>query len=163
MSEYHQKRAYEIIKKIQYATLATVTTDGKPWNTPVSHSYDQDLNIYWCSDRESQHSKNVLANGLVFISIYDSTAPEGEGEGVYIEARVTELNKVEEIAMAINLGKNANTDKPNNFVGDAIRRFYKATPGKVWLNDVEMDGDVFVRDIRVEVNLAELKRSLAYN
>jgi len=38
------------------------------------------------SDKNGQHSKNIAENNRVFIVIYDSTVPEGDGEGVYIQA-----------------------------------------------------------------------------
>lgn len=38
--------AAKILRTIRYATLATVTPDGKPWNSPVAHVLDADLNIY---------------------------------------------------------------------------------------------------------------------
>jgi len=161
MSDYHQKRATDIIKKIRYATLATVTPEAKPWNSPVAHEYDQDLNIYWFSDKEGQHSKNVRANGEVFIVIYDSTVPEGEGEGVYIQAKVIELSDPEEIRHARRIKKGPDMDAPDDFMGDAIRRVYKATPQKVWMNDADVKDGVFIRDYRVELDLDELKGSIS--
>lgn len=95
-----EKRAAEIIKQIQYTTLATVTPEGLPWNSPVARVYDKDLNFYWFSDKEGQHSKNVRHNGQVFIVVYDSTVPWGEGEGVYFQADVVELSDPEEIRAA---------------------------------------------------------------
>lgn len=160
MSDYHQKRAAEIIKQIKYATLATVTSEGKPWNSPVAHEYDNDLNIYWFSDKENQHSKNVRANGEVFIVIYDSTVPWGEGEGVYIQAQVTELADPSEISYARRIKKGPDNDAPDDFMGDAIRRVYKAVPQKVWMNDADVKNGVFIRDYRVEVDLSQLKSSL---
>ena len=79
MRDYNQ-RAKEILAKMQYATVATTTPDGKPWNSPVAHEIDENYVIYWFSDRENQHSKNVRANPYAFIVIYDSTAPECTGE-----------------------------------------------------------------------------------
>ncbi|HTE22270.1 MAG TPA: pyridoxamine 5'-phosphate oxidase family protein [Candidatus Limnocylindria bacterium] len=100
MSDYHNKRAKEILQKIIYATIATASKDGKPWNSPVRHTYDKDLNIYWFSDKEGHHSRNVRQNENVFIVIYDSTVPEGQGEGVYFEAKAYEVNDPEEIRHA---------------------------------------------------------------
>ena len=97
MGEYHNRRANEILGEISYATVATASTDGKPWNSPVRHFCDSDLNIYWFSDKLNQHSRNIRENPDVFIVIYDSTVPEGAGEGVYIEAQARELNDPEEI------------------------------------------------------------------
>jgi general stress protein 26 len=79
--------AKEIIEKIQYITIATVSKDGEPWNTPVYSAYDEDYNFYWISWKENQHSKNIAENNQVFSVIYDSTVPEGTGEGVYIRQK----------------------------------------------------------------------------
>ena len=158
MSDYHQKRAAEILKQIQYATLATVTPEGLPWNSPVAHTLGEDLNIYWFSDKEGQHSKNVRANGEVFIVIYDSTVPEGDGEGVYIQAKAFELDDPTEILRVRKLKKGEDyVGKPNDFTGDAIRRVYKAVPQRVWMNDDVTEDKVFIKDIRVEVDLKRLK------
>lgn len=160
MSDYHNKRAKEILEKIIYATLATVTDEGKPWNSPVRHVYDDDLNIYWFSDKENQHSKNVRSNGEVFIVIYDSTVPEGDGEGVYLQCTVTELTDPDEIRKARRIKKERDMDDADEFLGNAIRRVYKAEPRCVWMNDAEIDDGKFIRDYKVEVPLDELKASL---
>src|ERR1700721_2079079 len=138
MSQYHNKRAREILSRIIYATIATVTDDGKPWNSPVRHVLDRDLNIYWFSDKEGQHSKNIRVNEDVFIVIYDSTVPEGDGEGVFIQARAEELEDPEEIRLARLIKKGENMDNIDDFRGDAIRRVYKAVPQRIWMNDAEI-------------------------
>lgn len=157
MSEYHNKRAREILSKIIYATVATLTSDGKPWNSPVRHILDKDLNIYWFSDKEGQHSKNIRNNEYVFIVIYDSTVPEGKGEGVFIQAKASQLEDPEEIRIARRLKKGRDLDAPDDFMGDAIRRVYKAVPLKIWVNDVDIKDGIFLRDYRVEIPLDLLK------
>lgn len=153
MNEKYKQKAIEILAKIQYATVATVTPDGKPWNSPVAHEIDVDHNIYWFSDKESQHSKNVRTNPHAFIVIYDSTAPEGTGEGVYVEADVIELNDAEEINKVRNVKKGRVVDDANEFLGEAVRRCYKAIPKRMWMNDAEEKDGKFIRDYRVEVTL----------
>jgi general stress protein 26 len=69
------ERAKEIISKILYITIATVTPEGKPWNSPVYSAFDEDYNFYWNSWKENQHSKNIERNNDIFIVIYDSTLP----------------------------------------------------------------------------------------
>jgi nitroimidazol reductase NimA-like FMN-containing flavoprotein (pyridoxamine 5'-phosphate oxidase superfamily) len=157
MSDQHDKRAKEILQKIIYATLATVTKDGAPWNSPVRHCFDKEMNIYWFSDKEGQHSRNVRENGKVFIVIYDSTVPEGKGEGVFFEATAEEVNNPEEIRHARRIKKGEGKDAPNDFMGSAIRRVYKATPTRVWMNDAQIENGVFIKDYRVEVSLNILK------
>jgi general stress protein 26 len=158
---YYLKRANEIVRTIHYATLATVCEDGKPWNSPVAKMHDDELNIYWVSDKEGTHSRNVRRTQNTFIVIYDSTVPEGQGEGVYIQAKVYELNDRDQI-LELRQKKKNNPDlnDADKFLGDGIRRFYKAVPERVWMNDAEMNGDEFIRDIRVELPLDELKKLL---
>ena len=157
MSEYHTKRAQEIVQRIIYATIATASVQGKPWNSPVRHCFDEDMNIYWFSDKEGQHSKNVRENEQVFIVIYDSTVPEGQGEGLYFEATAEELNDSEQIRKARRIKKGEDKDAPDDFMGDAIRRVYKATPIHAWVNDADEKDGIFLRDFRVEVPLSDLK------
>jgi len=156
MSEYHDKRAKEILQTIKYATIATTSADGTPWNSPVRHVYDEDLSIYWFSDKEGQHSRNIRENENVFIVIYDSTVPEGDGEGVYIQAKAYEINDPEEVRFARRIKKGPTMDAPDDFIGDAVRRVYKAIPQQVWMNDAEINNNVFVRDYRVAVSLDSL-------
>ncbi len=157
MSDYHQNRTAEILKTIPYATVATVTENGEPWNSPVAHTIDSQLNVYWASDKENQHSKNIRNNGKAFIVIYDSTVPEGDGEGVYIEADVTELSDPSDILYARRLKKGVDYQgKVGEFLGDEVRRIYRATPKRVWMNDAEVEDGTFIRDYKVEVLLQEL-------
>jgi len=153
MNERYAERAREILSNIQYATVATVTPEGQPWNSPVAHEIDDAYCIYWFSDKEGQHSKNVRSNPHAFIVIYDSTAPEGTGEGVYIEADVTELNDADEINKIRNAKKGRIVDDASEFLGNAVRRCYKAVPKRVWMNDAEEKDGKFIRDYRVEIQL----------
>jgi len=43
------ERAKEIISKIIYITIATVSRDGLPWNTPAYSSFDENYNFFWVS------------------------------------------------------------------------------------------------------------------
>ncbi len=151
-----EQRAKEIIENILYVTIATVTPQGKPWNSPVYTAFDEDYNFFWASDKNGQHSINIKGNNSIFIVIYDSTVPEGTGKGVYIEAKAHELDKKEEILKALNLldkrvGK-SNKRNASEFLGDYPRRLYKAVPGRFWINgDGEANGSYI--DIRTEVGL----------
>ena len=155
-----EQKAKEIIEKIQYITIATVSKDGEPWNTPVYSAYDEDYNFYWNSWKESQHSKNIAVNNNVFLVIYDSTLPEGSGAhiGVYIQAKAYILGEEKEIEqgrMILLKRKGKPSSKlvsAREFMGDYPRRVYKAVPEKVWLNDVgEINGNYI--DKRKEIDL----------
>lgn len=154
MSEYHQKRAKEILSTVLYATIATASKAGKPWNSPVAGFWDDDYNLYWFSDKESVHSRNIRENEDVFIVVYDSTMPEGTGEGVYIEATAYEVTEPEEIEQVVGLQKGDMRCEADQVSGDTIHRFYKAVPKNAWVNDDEKDSNGnYVKDIRVEIEL----------
>lgn len=160
--EYNLRRAREIIKQILYVTIASVSDDGQPWNSPVYSSYDKELNFYWVSDKDSQHSRNIRANSKIFLVIYDSTMPESTGEGVYVLAHAQELSNLVEINSALRClqdrGNKHGSDQDSQiFTGDGTRRVYKAIPEKIWINDDESDSmGSFVRDIRVEILINEI-------
>ncbi|OGK24180.1 hypothetical protein A3A46_00525 [Candidatus Roizmanbacteria bacterium RIFCSPLOWO2_01_FULL_37_13] len=95
------KAAAKIIKNILYINIATITPDGKPWNSPVYCAYDKNLNYYWLSWKLNQHSKNVRNNPSAFVTIYDSTVPAGTGFGVYFEGKAYELKNIKDILIGI--------------------------------------------------------------
>lgn len=156
MNDELTKRAKKIISKILYITIATSNKRGVPWNSPVYSAFDEKYNFYWISWRKNQHSKNIKENNQIFIVIYDSTAVEGQGHGVYIQAKAYELANSKEIVHALKyldgrinkLGRH----KTSQFQGSKQKRIYKAVPGKVWVNtDIRISGE-FVDD-RIEINL----------
>lgn len=152
-------RAAAIMEQTKYATVATVTPAGNPWNSPVYAQHDANACIYWISDKEGQHSRNIEANEQVFIVIYDSTVPEGKGEGVYLQATAYALEDPEEISAIRALKKGPAAD-PTPFMGNGVRRVYKAVPQAVWMNEAQIENGTFVRDYRVQVPLIELRRQL---
>jgi general stress protein 26 len=149
------KRAKEIIEKILYITIATSNTSGEPWNSPVYSAFDQQYTFYWISWKENQHSKNIAENKNVFLVIYDSTVPEGTGEGVYIQAKAYEVSDEKEIEKALKLiyGRiNKTPRKVQEFREDYPRRIYKAVPEKIWMNDTSKINGNYI-DTRVEISL----------
>lgn len=150
---YYKNKAKEIIKNIHYLTLASVSNDGTPWNSPLAYSADSDYNFYFGSPMNTQHAKNIRDNGKGFIVIYDSQAPDGEGEGVYMTANVKELSDEHEVQNAINvMFGNDNKYKVKDFTGESELRAYKIEPISVWMNDAEEKNDLFY-DYRVEIKL----------
>jgi len=163
MSEIPEQIAKRIIEKILYITIATVNKNGQPWNSPVFSAFDKNLNFFWASDQNGQHSKNIRENNKVFIVVYDSTVPEGTGEGVYFKATAYELTDEKEILEALEvLDKRVGKIKERSaseFLGDFPRRVYKAVVEKVWVNaDGEINGNYV--DTRLEVNLESLRTDL---
>ena len=145
--------AQAVINAIKYITIATVSEDGQPWNTPVAaFRFDNDRTFYWASWQDNQHSKNIRGNGKAFIAIYDSTPESGQPTaGVYVLAEATELTEEAEVmAAALVFGDDPyNSSDGTQYLAGHPRRIYKAVPHKIWMNDDgEVDGDFI--DIRTE-------------
>lgn len=148
-------RAMEILDRIIYLTIASVSQEGQPWSTPVFFAYDEHYNLYWGSHVNSQHSKNIQNNPRVGLVIYDSTIPPGEGEGVYIQATASEILEESEIVWAHKLLQGRRPVpywKLEHVQKNSPVHLYKATPKKIWMNgEGESDG-VYI-DTREEVKL----------
>ena len=160
MSEHHQRRAQEIVRRLIYVTVATASSEGQPWNSPVYSAYDNRANFYWTSSPLAQHSRNIDQNGKAFLAIYDSTVPAGGGEGVYVEAAAMGLIVPEEINeaktnLARRVGKQVGPETERLDAG--IQRIYRATPKRVWMNGFENDKNGrYVRDVLVEIPISYL-------
>lgn len=152
-------KSKEIIEKIEYLNLATITPEGLPWNSPVYCSFDGELNFYWLSWKENQHSKNIRSNENVYITIYDSTVPTSTGVGVYFQGKAYELNNPIDILIGLKQHYLRSKHKMKDvimFLTSYPRRVYKFIPEKVWINgEGEINGNYI--DTRTKLNLEELK------
>ena len=144
----------DIVKKIitdnKYLTLSTVNGDRSPHASPVFF-VERNGNFYWWSAKNSQHSKNVSRDGRVFITIFNSTVKEADARGVYIDAKVKEINEGHtDILSAYNDKAEAFKLATEDVSGDSPSRLYEATPLRCWINgDTTIDGHYV--DIREEM------------
>lgn len=153
------QKSKEIIEKIEYLNSATITPEGFPWNSPMYCSYDGELNFYWLSWKENQHSKNIKNNPNTFVTIYDSTVPTSTGVGVYFQGKTYELSNPIEIIAGLKCHYFRSKHKMKDivmFLTTYPRRVYKFVPQKVWINGSgEIEGNYI--DTRTELDLEELK------
>lgn len=154
--------AAKVLKKILYINLATITPEGKPWNSPVFCAFDKDLSYYWASYRLNQHSVNIRNNSDVFATVYDSTVPAGTGFGVYFQGQVHELRNPGTMLVATTVLYKRSNKKPREiiqFLKKYPRRLYQFKPEKVWVNgNGEINGNFI--DVRTELNLDELREQV---
>lgn len=153
------KKAAGIIKTIRYINIASITPDGKPWNSPVYCAFDKDLNFFWLSWKQNQHSINVRNNPNVFITIYDSTVLCSTGVGVYLEGTAKQLNSPKDVLLGIKEVYSREKRKARDvlqFLKKFPRRVYRFSPNRVWINgNGEIDGNFI--DVRTELDLDKLK------
>jgi len=155
-------RAVSIIENIEYLTVASICPDGTPWNTPVFTSYDSDLNFYWGSYKENQHSLNILNNGLVFCVLYDSRAKEGTGEGLYLKGyaeQIDELDQIEQGLLSLLKRSSHFGEDTKKYIDDMPRRIFKFKPKEIWMNDGATKNGEYI-DIRTKIDLKTLKQQM---
>jgi hypothetical protein len=70
----------------RYLVLGTADGAGRPWATPVFYAADGTHRVLWVSAPDSRHSRNIAARPEVAITIFDSHAPIGGAEALYLEA-----------------------------------------------------------------------------
>jgi general stress protein 26 len=141
-----------LLHNVPYVSLATVCDDGRPWNTPLFVCFDDELNMYWASTRDGQHSRNIARDNHVFAVIYDSRAAEGAAQGLYLRMQAKMLTKISDISAA---KKTYTTDfgedgRHEPFIGDCERRLYMAVPEEVWTNGDDTKNGQFV-DVRFSI------------
>jgi len=159
-SQYLQ--AIQIIKKIKYINIASITPEGMPWNSPVYTAFDNELNFYWMSWKNNQHSINIRNNQAIFVTLYDSSVPEGTGVGLYFKGQAYELSDPKEVIVGMTVYYkriNHKIKAVSEFLKNFPRRIYKFIPEKCWINSADDIKGNFI-DIRKELNTNIIRQNL---
>lgn len=80
-----------IIDSNRYMILGTADETGRPWVSPVYYAPAGYSAFLWVSSPEATHSRNLAGRPEVSVVIFDSRAPVGTGQGVYMAAAAGEL------------------------------------------------------------------------
>nr|WP_169806377.1 pyridoxamine 5'-phosphate oxidase family protein [Herbidospora sakaeratensis] len=70
----------------RYLVLATADAEGRPWATPVFFAALDENRLFWVSSPGSRHSRNIAVRPEVAVTVFDSHAPVGGAEALYLEA-----------------------------------------------------------------------------
>jgi hypothetical protein len=157
--ESARARARVLLEANRYATLATATTNGSPWVTPIFFAFDEAGRLYWVSNKNARHSYLIGLNTRVAISIFDPARPE---EGLYLEADAIELGPgALEHPIAV-FNARADVDKfkiesEQDLTGEAAWRMYRATPMRAFLLGSGKEIQDQHVDTRDEIPLTALK------
>jgi len=136
VQDKYLQKAKSIISQIAYINLATVTEDGYPWNSPLFSVHDDNFNFYWISDKSAVHSKNITNNKKAFITIYDSTALERLGEGVYMQTLAYELDDASTNEVVKNIEQ---ISALKEYLEKPRIKLYKAVIQEAWFVPQDVD------------------------
>lgn len=121
--------ARRVIDGNHYMTVATEDPNGETRLSPVYYTPARYSDLYWVSSPAAQHSSNLTGRPEVKIVIFDSTAPVGEGEAVYLTARARAVGDAElesACAEAFRTTAGARPFAPDELRGAAALRLYVA-------------------------------------
>jgi hypothetical protein len=130
--------ARQIIDANMYMTLGTADESGRPWATPVYYAPAGYREFYWVSSPEATHSRNVAARPQMSIVIFDSRAPIGTGQGVYMSALGEELTGADldggiEVFSGRSREHGARPWTPEDVSPPEPYRLYRATASEHWV------------------------------
>jgi uncharacterized protein YhbP (UPF0306 family) len=135
--------AGEIIDSNLYIVLGTADESGHPWVSPVYFASADYTEFYWISSPEARHSRNLAMRPQISIVVFDSQAPVGTGQAVYMLAVARELTGADlERGLVIYNGRfpdpaerGVRTIKPEDVCAPALYRLYRAVASEQWVLD----------------------------
>jgi nitroimidazol reductase NimA-like FMN-containing flavoprotein (pyridoxamine 5'-phosphate oxidase superfamily) len=128
-----------IIEASRYLVLATADAAGQPWSSPVYFAHIGFAEFFWVSSPEVTHSRNIAVRPEVGISVFDSHAAVGTGQGVYMSAVAELLEDSAETARGIEAFsrrsvRHGGPEWTSEDVGPgAGLRLYRATADAHWI------------------------------
>jgi hypothetical protein len=138
--------ARTIIDGNRYMVLGTADDGGRLWVSPVYYATSEYSELYWVSSPEAQHSRNLAARPELSIVVFDSQAPVGEGQGVYMSA-VAELPRGVDLELGIGIFSRVSVShgaRPwtlEDVQEPASLRLYRARVSEHWVLDPERRPD----------------------
>jgi Pyridoxamine 5'-phosphate oxidase len=138
--------ARTIIDRNRYMVLGTADEGGRPWVSPVYYAPSGYSELYWVSSPEAQHSRNLAARPDLSIVVFDSRAPVGEGQGVYMSAVAelltgADLGRGIEIFSRVSVSHGARGWTVEDVQSPAALRLYRARVSEHWVLDPERRPD----------------------
>jgi hypothetical protein len=134
--------ARAILDTNHYMTLGTAGADGHPWVSPVFFAAASDYrDLYWISSPGATHSRNLAARPELSIVVFDSQAPVGTGQAVYMAATAAELSGADlDRGLQVYPGEagrraGARDYAPADLLGPSVYRLYRASVTQHWVLD----------------------------
>ena len=127
--------AEEIIDAGRYMVLATADEQGVPWASPVWYAPDGHRRFLWVSREDTRHSRNLAVRPRLSIVIFDSGAPIGTGEGVYMDAVAEQLDEpgAIEVFSRRSVAQGGSAWTVADVSPPADLRLYRATATEQWI------------------------------
>jgi uncharacterized protein YhbP (UPF0306 family) len=135
-----------IVDSNLYMTLATADATGKPWAAPVYYAPDGYSDLYWVSDPDATHSRNLALRPELAIVIFDSRVPVMTGQAVYMEATARRIDGQEadrgiEVFSRVSQSHGGGPFAMAEVEGSSRLRLYRAEVSRHYVLDPDAEGD----------------------
>src|SRR4029453_8924549 len=135
-----------IIDGNRYMVLGTADEGGRPWVSPVNYPPSGYSDLSGGSPPGAAHSPNPAAARELRIVVFDSPAPVGEGQGVYMSAVAEELTGADlergiEIFSPVSVSHGAKPWTRADVQPPAPLRLFRARVSEHWVLDPERRPD----------------------
>jgi nitroimidazol reductase NimA-like FMN-containing flavoprotein (pyridoxamine 5'-phosphate oxidase superfamily) len=124
--------AQHIIDANSFLTLATADMRGAPWASPVwfAHAGHE---LYWVSDPDARHSRNLAERPECAIVIFDSTVAPDDAAAVYMTATAEQVTDGIEVYSARSVAQGLPAWTLADVTAPARLRLYRATAIERWV------------------------------
>ena len=135
--------ARSIIDASRYLALGTADEAGRPWVSPVYYAFAGYREFFWVSSPMATHSRNIATRPEISIVVFDSRAPVGTGQGVYVSAIAEELTDPQELERGMDVfSRRSEAHGARPWTLADVRspepyRLYRATASDHWVLDPE--------------------------
>jgi uncharacterized protein YhbP (UPF0306 family) len=131
----------QYVEQARIMQLATSAND-QPWACTIHYYSDKDLNIYWVSTLEREHSKNIAQNPKVSaaILVHEDTPDEQYVIGMSLEGEVELIG--EQVPEEIGQSYIQKLGRPPTLLRDIAsgknpHKFYRLKPSRIVLFDTK--------------------------
>ena len=155
-------RVRNVILDNRYLTMATCNGHSV-WIAPLAYLVEPNYCFVYYSGKNSRHQEHVAKNPIVACSIYNSSLPSNDADGIQFTGKVSEVKAIElpnimpkyliQLFPMEEIRKN--WYRPiTDFKGFAVQRFYRIEPQDMFTLDFASSKV----DKRVEVDLKMLRQ-----
>lgn len=131
-----KKLIYDFLNVRRQMVLSTY--DGHPWIATLYYAIDNELNIYFLSNPDTIHCKQLEKNPQVAVSVADSPQnPESKKKGIQLFGYAKRISTLAHLKLAIALWRNAlnvtnaEYEAEHIFSGKLKFQLYEVTPKKI--------------------------------
>jgi uncharacterized protein YhbP (UPF0306 family) len=151
----------QLLKASTLCSIASVCDDGRPHINTAYFAWNKQMDIFWMSEPEAQHSRNVRRSGAIAIAVYDSGQVWGSPDrGIQLFGDADELEREAEGEARAVYKRRFSAFSDADY---GVYRFYRCRPRQVKLFDEHALGDATFVIARVDRGGFVWERTDAYS